>query len=124
MPINIEKVTNTLILIDIRTFTDDEFHNFVKKYTSLYSNLEENIVCIFSTLNLENISPKQIGLFSLFLLNMKPVHKKYLKHFFMILDKEFIVNLVNMVFYIIPPVAPYSCCKTLENALELSVNHI
>ena len=107
MPFEIEQSDKNLYKIKISDFTDEEFYNFTLNYRLIFKDLVEKIYIIFDSWNLEDITYNQIIKLSLFLQQMKPIHKKQLERFSILVSNKKIVKIIDIVFFIVPPVRPY-----------------
>jgi hypothetical protein len=113
--INNENI-DTLYKIEIYDYTDVEFCEFIKNYKKIIQSEEKKIKIIFDASKLSRITIKQITKLSLFLLNMKNLHKKNLEKFTIIVVNNLIREIIDIVFKIIPPVRPYKIVKSIEDA--------
>ena len=113
--INNENI-DTLYKIEIYDYTDVEFCEFIKNYKKIIQSDEKKIKIIFDASKLSRITIKQITKLSLFLLNMKNLHKKNLEKFTIIVVNNLIREIIDIVFKIIPPVRPYKIVKNIEDA--------
>tara|TARA_B100000497_G_C7312740_1_gene210116 strand:+ start:101 stop:469 length:369 start_codon:yes stop_codon:yes gene_type:complete len=113
--INNENI-DTLYKIEIYDYTDVEFCEFIKNYKKIIQSEEKKIKIIFDASKLSRITIKQITKLSLFLLNMKKLHKKNLEKFTIIVVNNLIREIIDIVFKIIPPVRPYKIVKNIEDA--------
>jgi hypothetical protein len=113
--INNENI-DTLYKIEIYDYTDVEFCEFIKNYKKIIQSEEKKIKIIFDASKLSRITIKQITKLSLFLLNMKNLHKKNLEKFTIIVVNNLIREIIDIVFKIIPPVRPYKIVKNIEDA--------
>ena len=113
--INNENI-DTLYKIEIYDYTDVEFCEFIKNYKKIIQSEEKKIKIIFDASKLSRITIKQITKLSLFLLNMKNLHKKNLEKFTIIVVNNLIREIIDIVFKIIPQVRPYKIVKNIEDA--------
>jgi hypothetical protein len=114
--INNENI-DTLYKIEIYNYSDIEFSEFIKNYKKIIqSEKKKKIKIIFDASKLTTITIKQITKLSLFLLNMKNLHKKNLEKFTIIVENNLIKEIIDIVFKIIPPVCPYKIVKNIEDA--------
>lgn len=112
----IEKESENQYKILIKDFNDEDFNKFIREYEELFSGVdkESRISLIFSSLELTNITLNQILKLSLFLQKMKPVHRKKLEKFAIVVTSEKIIRILNIVFVFVPPVRPYTVVRTDE----------
>lgn len=114
--INNENI-DTLYKIEIYNYSDIEFSEFIKNYKNIIqSEKNKKIKIIFDASKLTTITIKQTTKLSLFLLNMKNLHKKNLEKFTIIVENNLIREIIDIVFKIIPPVRPYKIVKNIEDA--------
>ena len=119
MPIKIEIYdhTNKIYNVRISDFTDKELDNFIISYKILL-NSDNNFKMIFSSLELENISFRQVVKLGLFLESFRPVHRKNLDKFCIIIQNNKIIKILNGLFILIPPVRPYLLVQTFDEGLN------
>ena len=110
---NVYDEINKIYKIDISDFTDDELDKFISEYKILL-NGGNNFKIIFSSLELENISFRQVVKLGLFLESFKPVHRKNLDKFCIIIKNKKIISILNGLFMLVPPVRPYILVTNLE----------
>ena len=118
---NIYDEINKIYKIDISDFTDDELDKFISEYKILLNN-GNNFKIIFSSLKLENISFRQVVKLGLFLESFKPVHRKNLDKFCIIIKNKKIISILNGLFMLVPPVRPYILVTNLEEGLKYIKN--
>ncbi len=119
MPIKIETYDNVNKIYNVRIsdFTDEELDNFIISYKILL-NSDNNFKMIFSSLELENISFRQVVKLGLFLESFRPVHRKNLDKFCIIIQNNKIIKILNGLFILIPPVRPYLLVQTFDQGLN------
>ena len=118
---NVYDEINKIYKIDISDFTDDELDKFISEYNILL-NSGNNFKIIFSSLELENISFRQVVKLGLFLESFKPVHRKNLDKFCIIIKNKKIISILNGLFMLVPPVRPYILVTNLEEGLKYIKN--
>ena len=118
---NVYDEINKIYKIDISDFTDDELDKFISEYKILL-NSGNNFKIIFSSLELENISFRQVVKLGLFLESFKPVHRKNLDKFCIIIKNKKIISILNGLFMLVPPVRPYILVTNLEEGLKYIKN--
>ncbi len=118
---NVYDEINKIYKIDISDFTDDELDKFISEYKILL-NGGNNFKIIFSSLELENISFRQVVKLGLFLESFKPVHRKNLDKFCIIIKNKKIISILNGLFMLVPPVRPYILVTNLEEGLKYIKN--
>ncbi len=123
MPIKIEiyDKLNKIYNIKISDFTDEELDNFIINYKILL-NSDNNFKMIFSSLELENITFRQIVKLGIFLESIRSVHRKNLDKFCIIIKNNKIIKILNGLFILIPPVRPYLIVETFEKGLKYIKN--
>lgn len=121
--INIYDKSKNIYLINIKDFTDNELDNFILKYKILLnSNVDFKI--IFSALELENISFRQIVKLGLFLESFKPVHRKNLNRFCICIKNNKIIKILNGLFMLVKPVRPYILVSKLDDGVNYMENDL
>jgi len=118
---NVYDEINKIYKIDISDFTDDELDKFISEYKILL-NGGNNFKIIFSSLELENISFRQVVKLGLFLESFKPVHRTNLNKFCIIIKNNKIISILNGLFMLVPPVRPYILVTNLEEGLKYIKN--
>ena len=118
---NVYDEINKIYKIDISDFTDDELDKFISEYKILL-NSGNNFKIIFSSLELENISFRQVVKLGLFLESFKPVHRINLNKFCIIIKNTKIISILNGLFLLVPPVRPYKLVTNLEEGLKYIKN--
>ena len=118
---NVYDEINKIYKIDISDFTDDELDKFISEYKILL-NGGNNFKIIFSSLELENISFRQVVKLGLFLESFKPVHRINLNKFCIIIKNTKIISILNGLFLLVPPVRPYILVTNLEEGLKYIKN--
>jgi hypothetical protein len=123
MPIKTEiyDKINKIYNIKISDFTDEELDKFISEYKILL-NSGNNFKIIFSSLELENISFRQVVKLGLFLESFKPVHRTNLNKFCIIIKNNKIISILNGLFMLVPPVRPYLLVQTYDEGLNYIKN--
>jgi len=93
--------------------TNSEFDDYLEQYKNLY-NRNETFTVIFDARKISNLSPSQIFKKAALMQSMKTIHKKHLKHFYVIANSKYTVNIIKSMFSIIKPVVPYNIYNTIE----------
>ena len=112
---------NKIYNVTISDFTDEELDNFIISYKILL-NSGSNFKMIFSSLELENISFRQVVKLGIFLESFKPVHRRNLEKFCIVIKNEKIIKILNGLFILIPPVRPYLLVQTYDEGLKYIKN--
>ena len=123
MPIKTEiyDKINKIYNIKKLDFTDEELDKFISEYKILL-NSGNNFKIIFSSLELENISFRQVVKLGLFLESFKPVHRTNLNKFCIIIKNNKIISILNGLFMLVPPVRPYLLVQTYDEGLNYIKN--
>jgi len=112
---------NKIYNVTISDFTDEELDNFIISYKILL-NSDNNLKMIFSSLGLQNITFRQVVKLGIFLESFKPVHRRNLDKFCIVIKNEKIIRILNGLFMLIPPVRPYLLVQTYEEGLKYIKN--
>lgn len=123
MPITITNIEKTIYKATFKDFTEKELTNFITEYKEIYNNSIDKVYFIFCTLSLSNISPRNVILLTLFIENMKPIHRLHLEKFAIIVYSKKILNILNGVFAVVKPVRPYKIVNTYEEAISYTNDH-
>lgn len=119
MPFDIECLARNLYRVKITNYTDESFQTFVTNYRFLFQRtLDTKVSFVFSTLELTSITPLQVMKLSLFLQNMKSVHREKLEKFAIVVNNRKILRVLNGVFAVVKPVRPYHICTAEETAIH------
>jgi hypothetical protein len=110
---SLENTENVLTITFEKSATTIDFDQYLEQYRNLYINNKE-IIVIFDARKISNVPPSQIIKKVALMQMMKPIHKKYLKHFYIVASSKYTLNIVKNMFNIIKPVAPYNIYKTME----------
>ena len=109
--------SNKLIFhIKIVNYEDEQFQDFTVRYKNILQHSPNKVYFIFDTLELTSISTLQSLKLSLFLQNMRPLHRTKLEKFTIILVNSHIKKILDVVFRIVPPVRPYKITSNIEEA--------
>ena len=112
---------NKIYNVTISDFTDEELDNFIISYKILL-NGDNNLKMIFSSLGLQNITFRQVVKLGIFLESFKPVHRRNLDKFCIVIKNKKIIKILNGLFMLIPPVRPYLLVQTYEEGLKYIKN--
>jgi len=93
--------------------TDSEFDYYLEQYKNLYRE-NETITIIFDARKINNLSLSQIFKKAALMQSMKAIHKKQLKHFYVVANSNYTINIIKSMFSIIKPVVPYNIYNTIE----------
>ncbi len=119
--INIHDESKNIYLINIKDFTDDELDNFIIEYKILL-NSKIDFKIIFSALELENISFRQVVKLGLFLESFKPVHRTNLNRFCICIKNKKIIKILNGLFMLVKPVRPYILVTKMDDGINYMKN--
>lgn len=84
---------------------DNDFDKFLEEWLQLY-NLQKDFIFIFDTTNVGYIPIKYSFKMSAFIKNLKRKDYQYLKKSIILVQSNFVKNMLDLIFYIQPPVAP------------------
>lgn len=95
---------------------EDEFEQFLSLWIQLYQK-EKDFFFIFDTSKMGFINPKYCLMMSIFIKNLRKRNYQYLQKSYIIVNNKLVERLLDMVFYLQPPVAPVYL--TEQNLSEL-----
>ena len=84
---------------------EDEFEQFLSLWIQLYQK-EKDFFFIFDTSKMGFINPKYCLMMSIFIKNLRKRNYQYLQKSYIIVNNKLVERLLDMVFYLQPPVAP------------------
>ena len=99
--------------------SDNEFNLFTYMWESLY-NYNKPFTMIFDTTNMKIPHIKYSIKLSMFIKKLKRKNPQYLKQSVIIIKKRAIVNLLEFIFLIQPPVAPVHLTKTPLYVIDIA----
>ena len=99
---------------------NDDFKDFLNKWTHLY-NQKKDFIFIFNTTNVGFPSIKYCFMMTIFIKNLRKNKYHYLKKSIIIVKNKNVMNLLDIIFYLQPPVAEVYLTK---NNIEEIVNNI
>lgn len=99
-----------------------DFEQFLSSWLHLYQK-QEDFFFIFDTTKMGFINPKYCLMMSVFIKNLRQKPYQYLKKSYIIVKSKLIEGLLDMIFYLQPPVAPvYLTEDNLEKVLNFINN--
>ena len=101
---------------------DDEFISFLQKWENLYFE-EKDFILIFDTINMGLPPLKYCFKMSAFIKTLRKKQNQYLKKSVIIVKNKKILNLVNIMFMIQPPVAPVFITKENITVILNKINN-
>lgn len=89
---------------------EQEFDQFLLKWLQLYER-QQDFYFIFDTTKMGFVNPKYCLMMSSFIKNLRQRPYQYLQKSYIIVDSQLIERLLDMIFYLQPPVAPVYITK-------------
>lgn len=89
---------------------EQEFDQFLLEWLQLYER-QQNFYFIFDTTKMGFVNPKYCLMMSSFIKNLRQRPYQYLQKSYIIVDSHLIERLLDMIFYLQPPVAPLYITK-------------
>ena len=101
----------------------NEFESFLLAWLQLYEQ-KKDFYFIFDTSKMGFINPKYCLMMSLFIRNLKQRDYQYLQKSYIIVNNKLIERLLDIIFYVQPPVAPvYLTNACLSDVISSTLNH-
>ncbi len=100
-----EKKNIVKVVFDTNIIDDNDFDNFLNSWLQLY-NLKKDFTFIFDTTNVGYVPIKYSFKMSAFIKNLKRNDYQYLQKSIILVKSNFVKNMLDIIFYIQPPVAP------------------
>ena len=101
---------------------EQEFDQFLLEWLQLYER-QQNFYFIFDTTKMGFVNPKYCLMMSSFIKNLRQRPYQYLQKSYIIVGSQLIEKLLDMIFYLQPPVAPvYVTKQTLPEVLQFIKN--
>lgn len=91
---------------------DSDFYSFTDQWIQLY-NYKKPFILIFNTIPLENVSIKYCFYMAAFIKKIRNMPIQYLQKSFIIVKNKKILNLLEIIFYLQPPVADVYICNDI-----------
>jgi len=106
---------------------DNDFYTFTNEWLNLY-NYKKPFILIFNTIHVQHVSVKYCFYMSAFIKKIRNMPIQYLQKSYIIVKSKNIMNLLDIIFYLQPPVADVFICDTIiekkENACDnIKINH-
>lgn len=107
---------------------DEDFFDFTTQWLQLYE-LRKPFVLIFNTIPLKDVSIKYCFYMSVFIQKIRNIPTQYLQKSYIIVEHKYILHLLEMVFYLQPPVADVYIIDTIIEkqtltSIESQIEHI
>ena len=97
---------------------DNDFDNFLNEWLHLY-NLKKDFIFIFDTTNVGYVPIKYSFKMSAFIKNLKRNDYQYLKKSIILVQSNFVKSMLDIIFYIQPPVAPVYLTQNQEDINDI-----
>jgi len=115
---NIVKVVFHSNIID-----DNDFDNFLSSWLQLY-DIQKDFIFIFDTTKVTYVPIKYCFKMSAFIKNLKKKNYQYLQKSIILVQSNFVKNMLDLIFYIQPPVAPVYLTQNKEDINDILNNDI
>ena len=115
---NYEKKNIVKVVFDTNIIDDNDFDNFLNEWLQLY-NLKKDFIFIFDTTNVGYVPIKYSFKMSAFIKNLKRMEYQYLKKSIILVKSNFVKNMLDLIFYIQPPVAPVYLTQNQEDINDI-----
>ena len=102
---------------------DNDFNSFLNNWLQLY-NLQKDFIFIFDTSNVRYIPIKYCFKMSAFIKNLKKKDYQYLQKSIIIVQSNFVKSMLDLIFYIQPPVAPVYLIQKQEDIQDILNDNI
>lgn len=103
---------------------EDDFEQFLLSWIQLYQR-QQDFYFIFDTSRMGFINPKYCVMMSVFIKNLRQKPHQYLQKSYIIIKNKLIERLLDLIFYLQPPVAPvYLTSQDLPKVLQFVENSI
>ena len=100
---------------------DSDFDDFLKKWLELYKN-KRDFIFIFDTTNVGFPPIKYAIRMSMFIKKLRNQKTHYLKKSFIIVRNNYVLRLLNFIFYLQPPVATVYLTKESKEHIISCIN--
>ena len=100
---------------------DNDFNNFINEWINLNNN-KKKYKMIFDTQNCGFINPKYCFYMAMFIKKMKKEKIKYLQKSQIIVYNNYILKLLELIFYFEKPIAPVEICLKNNNDIIKIIN--
>tara|TARA_B100000925_G_C21671660_1_gene330101 strand:+ start:101 stop:538 length:438 start_codon:yes stop_codon:yes gene_type:complete len=115
---NYEKKNIVKVVFDTNIIDDNDFDNFLNSWIQLY-NLKKDFTFIFDTTNVGYVPIKYSFKMSAFIKNLKRNDYQYLQKSIILVKSNFVKNMLDIIFYIQPPVAPVYLTQNKEDIQDI-----
>ena len=113
-----EKKNIVKVIFNSRIKDDNDFDNFLNDWLQLY-NLKKDFIFIFDTTNVGYVPIKYSFKMSAFIKNLKRNDYQYLKKSIILVQSNLVKNMLDLIFYIQPPVAPVYLTQNQEDINDI-----
>lgn len=117
---DVTKFPNIFVTFSKDLSNDADFYSFTNEWTRLYA-YEKPFVLIFNTIPVEHVSVKYCFYMAAFIKKLRRMQVQYLQKSFIIVKNKTILNLLEIIFYLQPPVADVFIC---DDVVESNFNII
>lgn len=116
---DVTKFPNIFVTFSKDLSNDADFYSFTNEWTRLYE-YEKPFVLIFNTIPVEHVSVKYCFYMAAFIKKIRRMQVQYLQKSFIIVKNKTILNLLEIIFYLQPPVADvFICDDVVENNFNI-----
>ena len=102
---------------------DNDFDNFLNNWLQLYY-LQKDFIFIFDTTKVGYVPIKYCFKMSAFIKNLKRKEYQYLQKSIILVNSIFVKNMLDIIFFIQPPVAPVYLTQNKEDIQKLLNDNI
>lgn len=107
---------------------DTDFYSFTDQWIQLY-DYKKPFILIFNTIPVENVSMKYCFYMAAFIKKIRNMPAQYLQKSYIIVENKMILNLLEIIFYLQPPVADVHICydeisKNNSESIEQDLNNV
>ena len=120
---NYEKKNIVKVVFDTNIIDDNDFDNFLNSWLQLYT-LQKDFTFIFDTTNVGYVPIKYSFKMSAFIKNLKRKDYQYLRKSIILVQSNFVKNMLDLIFYIQPPVSPVYLTQNKEDIQDILNNNI
>jgi len=120
---NYEKKNIVKVVFDTNIIDDNDFDNFLNSWLQLYT-LQKDFTFIFDTTNVGYVPIKYSFKMSAFIKNLKRKDYQYLRKSIILVQSNFVKNMLDLIFNIQPPVAPVYLTQNKEDIQDILNNNI
>ena len=121
MSYNLEYFPYVIISFHETLNKDEDFYDFTNQWLQLY-HYQTPFILIFDTLKLKDVSFKYCFYMSAFIKQIRKQPIQYLQKSYIIIQNKHLINLLDIIFYLQPPVADvYIIKQSLPTILNQQV---